>query len=146
MKGKQRIVTTALQILLGIKGLVAPACTLLLGFLLCTQAAHIYTVGQAVTALSALRCRTSLQSLLIVNHLSGISHLDFRQVFRVVFASGLFSSNVCFHQSVDALSCFVLEPLFHSRDLIKLLIPHLWSPPSIYVLGVASVTSHLTCV
>lgn len=65
-----------------------------------------------MTALSALRCRTSLQSLLNCElHLWDFPPRS-QTGFPDVFAFGLFSSNVCFHQKVDVLSSFVLETLF----------------------------------
>lgn len=108
MNGKQRIVTTALQILLETKGLVAPVCTLLLGFLLCTISSHLHCWPG-----SDCSERPKVQDLFAVPTQLWIASLGYpRQVFQVVFVSGLFSSSVCFHQNVDVLSCFVLETLF----------------------------------
>lgn len=108
MNGKQRIVTTALQILLETKGLVAPVCTLLLGFLLCTISLHLHCWPG-----SDCSERPKVQDLFAVPTQLWIASLGYpRQVFQVVFVSGLFSSSVCFHQNVDVLSCFVLETLF----------------------------------
>lgn len=145
MNGKQRIVTTALQILLEIKGwwpLPAHCCSVFY----CALTVRICIAGQAVTALSALRCRTSLQSLLNCE-----SHLrDFPPRSQTGLPDHLclwsFLFQCLFSPECRRSLLLCSWTSFHSRDLFKLLIPHLWSPPSIYVLGTVSVPPRLTCV